>query len=60
MLRMGSIMLVEDGNEYSVYSGGGVRHPYAAVGRGQNLIKEDGSNAMDAVYKRKGVIDIRI
>ena len=57
---MGSIMLVEDGNEYSVYSGGGVIHPYAAVGRGQNLIKEDGSNAMDAVYKRKGVIDIRI
>lgn len=60
MKSMGSIMHVEDGNMYSVFTGGGVRHPYAAVGRGQTLIKEDGSNALDNVYKRKGVIDIRI
>ena len=60
MRSMGSVMLVNDNNEYSVYAGGGVRHPYAAVGRGQTLIKEDGSNASDNVYKRKGVIDIRI
>lgn len=60
MKSMGSVMHVNDGNIYSVFTGGGVRHPYAAVGRGQNLIKEDGANAVDNVYKRKGVIDIRI
>jgi hypothetical protein len=60
MKAMGSVLLVNDGGMYSVYTGGGVRHPYAAVGRGQRLIKEDGSNANDAYYKRKGVIDIRI
>ena len=60
MKSMGSVMHVNDGNMYSVFAGGGVRHPYAAVGRGQKLIKEDGSNAVDTVYKRKGVIDIRI
>ena len=57
---MGSVLHVNDGNEHSVFAGGGVRHTYAAVGRGQTLIKEDGSNALDNVYKRKGVIDIRI
>jgi hypothetical protein len=60
MKAMGSVLLVNDGGMYSVYTGGGVRHPYAAVGRGQRLIKEDGSNANDTYYKRKGVIDIRI
>lgn len=60
MSSMGSVLLVNDGNPYSVYTGGGVRHPYAAVGRGQKLIKEDGSNASDSVYKRKGVIDLKL
>lgn len=60
MRSMGSVMLVNDGGLYSVYTGGGVRHPYAAVGRGQTLIKEDGANANDNVYKRKGVIDLRV
>jgi hypothetical protein len=60
MRSMGSVLLVADGSEHSVYSGGGVRHPYAAVGRGQQLIKEDGANALDNVYKRKGVIDLRV
>ena len=60
MKSMGSVLHVNDGNEHSVFTGGGVRHPYAAVGRGQTLIKEDGSNALDNVYKRKGVIDIRM
>ena len=57
---MKSRLLVNNGSIYSVYTGGGVRHPYAAVGRGQRVIKEDGSNQLDTVYKRKGVIDIRI
>jgi hypothetical protein len=60
MRNMGSRLLVNDGSLYSVYTGGGVRHPYAAVGRGQKVIKEDGSNQLDTVYKRKGVIDLRI
>ena len=60
MRAMGSRLLVNDGSIHSVYTGGGVRHPYAAVGRGQRVIKEDGSNQLDTVYKRKGVIDIRI
>jgi hypothetical protein len=57
---MKSRLLVNNGSIHSVYTGGGVRHPYAAVGRGQRIIKEDGSNQLDTVYKRKGVIDIRI
>jgi hypothetical protein len=60
MKSMGSVMHVNDGNIYSVFNGGGVRHPYAAVGRGQKLIKEDGANAVDNVYKRKGVIDLKL
>lgn len=60
MASMGSVMHVNDGNLYSVFNGAGVRHPYAAVGRGQKLIKEDGANASDTVYKRKGVIDLKL
>lgn len=60
MRLMGSRLLVNDGSIHSVYTGGGVRHTYAAVGRGQKVIKEDGANHNDTVYKRKGVIDIRI
>lgn len=60
MRTMGSRLLVNDGSIHSVYTGGGVRHPYAAVGRGQKVIKEDGCNQLDTIYKRKGVIDIRI
>jgi hypothetical protein len=37
-----------------------VRNTYAAVGKGQKLIKEDGANAADSVYKRKAVIQTRI
>lgn len=37
-----------------------VRNPYAAVGKGQRIIKEDGSGALDTRYKRKGVIQTRI
>lgn len=59
MASMGSVLLVADGNEYSVYNSG-VRAPYAAIGRGQTIIKEDGSAASDAVYKRKGVIDLKV
>lgn len=36
------------------------RNTYAAVGKGQNLIKEDGANGLDSTYKRKGVIQTRI
>lgn len=46
--------------EYSVYNNGSYRSTYAAVGRGQQLIKEDGSAQTDTVYKRKGVIDLRV
>ena len=46
--------------EYSVYKNGSYRSPYAAVGRGQQIIKEDGSAQVDTVYKRKGVIDLRV
>lgn len=46
--------------EYSVYKGGSYRSPYAAIGRGQQIIKEDGSAQIDNVYKRKGVIDLRV
>jgi hypothetical protein len=37
-----------------------VRNPYAAIGKGTQLIKEDGSNAADSTYKRKGVIQVRV
>lgn len=37
-----------------------VRNPYAAVGRGQVLIKEDGSNGGDTQFKHKGVVDVRL
>lgn len=60
MRAMGSRLHLNDGSIHSVYTGGGVRHTYAAVGRGQRVIKEDGANSNDTVYKRKGVIDIRI
>jgi hypothetical protein len=60
MRAMGSRLHLNDGSLHSVYTGGGVRHTYAAVGRGQKVIKEDGANQLDTVYKRKGVIDIRI
>jgi hypothetical protein len=60
MKKMGSSLLVNDNNLWSVYRGGGVRHPYAAVGRGQKIIKEDGANGSDSKYKRKGVIDLWI
>jgi len=46
--------------EYSLYKGGSYRSPYAAIGRGQQIIKEDGSAQIDNVYKRKGVIDLRV
>lgn len=42
------------------YNAGDVRNPYAAVGKGSTLIKEDGSGASDSNYKRKAVIDIRV
>jgi hypothetical protein len=60
MRAMGANLLVNNGSIYSVFTGDGVRHPYAAVGRGQKVIKEDGSNNSDTVYKRKGVIDLRV
>ena len=60
MASMGSILLVNDGNEYSVFKNGGYRSTYAAVGRGQKLIKEDGSTQGETVYKRKGVIDLKV
>jgi hypothetical protein len=60
MASMGSILLVNDGNEYSVYKNGGYRSTYAAVGRGQKLIKEDGATQGDTVYKRKAVIDLKL
>lgn len=60
MSAMGSVLLVNNGSIYSVYTGGGVRNPYAAVGRGQRVIKEDGSSQTDIHYKRKGVIDLYI
>jgi hypothetical protein len=36
------------------------RNTYTAVGKGQNLIKEDGINGQDPTYKRKAVIQTRI
>ena len=60
MSSMGSVMFVDDNNEYSLFDGTNVRNPYAAVGRGQQIIKEDGSAQLDNVYKRKGVIDLRV
>lgn len=41
-------------------SSGQTRNPYAAVGKGQRIIKEDGANAIDDTYKRKGVVQLRI
>ena len=60
MESMGSVLYLNDGNEYSIFSGSGVRHPYAALGRGQKVIKEDGANANEPIYKRMGVIDLRV
>lgn len=62
LISMGSRMW--NPNEGSLYlwyhNSGDVRNPYVAVGKGQNLIKEDGSGASDTIYKRKGVIQTRI
>jgi hypothetical protein len=62
LISMGSRMWnPNEGNLYLwSFSSGDVRNPYAAVGKGNNLIKEDGSSASDTVYKRKGVIQTRI
>jgi hypothetical protein len=60
MASMGSIMHIDDNNEYSVFKDGSYRSTYAAVGRGQKLIKEDGSSQLDTVYKRKAVIDLKV
>ena len=60
MASMGSILHINDENEYSVFKEGAYRSTYAAVGRGQKLIKEDGSAQGDTVYKRKAVIDIKL
>ena len=59
MRAMGSEIGWQNGTQWSVY-GNGVRATYAAVGRGQRIIKEDGSSASEAVFKRKGVIDLWI
>ena len=37
-----------------------VRNTYAAFGKGNRLIKEDGSSATDTIYKRKAVIQMRV
>ena len=60
MASMGSILHINDENEYSVFKEGAYRSTYAAVGRGQKLIKEDGSAQGDRVYKRKAVIDLKL
>lgn len=60
MASMGSILHINDENEYSVFKNGAYRSTYAAVGRGQKLIKEDGSAHGDTVYKRKAVIDLKL
>jgi hypothetical protein len=60
MQSMGSVLYVNDGNPYSIFTGGGIRHTYACVGRGQRILREDGANASDTKYKRKAVIDIRV
>ena len=43
-----------------LYYVGYYRSTYAAVGYGQNLIKEDGAKYDDQVYKRKAVIDLKL
>lgn len=60
MASMGSVLLLDDDGEYSVYKNNSYRSTYAAVGRGQQIIKEDGSSQLDTVYKRKAVIDLRV
>lgn len=60
MANMGAVLYRNDGNLYSIFKGSGVRHTYAAVGRGQKVIKEDGANAAEPNYKRMGVIDLRL
>ncbi len=59
MQSMGSEIGWQNGSQWSVYREG-VRATYAAVGRGQRVIKEDGSYATDPIFKRKGVIDLWI
>lgn len=59
MRAMGSEIGWQNGTQWSVYASG-VRATYAAVGRGQRVIKEDGSSATESVFKRKGVIDLWI
>jgi hypothetical protein len=59
MSAMGSEIGLQNGSQWSVYQDG-VRATYAAVGRGQRIIKEDGSFQTDPIYKRKGVIDLWI
>ncbi len=59
MQSMGSEIGWRNGSQWSVYREG-VRATYAAVGRGQRVIKEDGSHATEPIFKRKGVIDLWI
>ena len=59
MRAMGSEIGWQNGTQWSVY-GSGARATYVAVGRGQRIIKEDGSAASEPIFKRKGVIDLWI
>jgi hypothetical protein len=59
MESMGSEIGWQNGTQWSVY-GNGARATYVAVGRGQRIIKEDGSSASEPIFKRKGVIDLWI
>lgn len=61
LIGMGSRMWQPGNDDYLWdYSNTQVRNPYAAVGLGQKLLKEDGSNATDPNFKRKGVVQVRV
>lgn len=61
LVSMGSRMWNPNDPEYLwTTNAADVRNPYAAVGLGQNLLKEDGSGATDGTYKRKGVVQVRV
>lgn len=60
MTNMGSQLFRTEGEADSIIVGTASRSTYSAVGKGQTLIKEDGSKSNDSLYRRKACVDVRV
>lgn len=63
MGAMGSTMYRTPGTFDSILTtetGVAQRAPYAVVGKGQTILKEDGGHATDTTYRRGACVDIRV